>query len=237
MTDAFLNGLPSMEKLAFGKCKFDTDIALSVLKNQLGSPFKGFDDLAPARKTIACAFMLYAVGKKDNCMTLLDSASQSYTERDDHAECSVFSDSEFLEKLSAMKADFENFCQRAGIERHMAFQLPLFMAILREARKKGVLACSQFLWLRPVDRPLWYALSQCGGRVAWVEGLAAWSHYLAEEQEGNLLHEPHLDAGVASLRKSLEAQGWFLDIYIPKSGGDVDKDGNVSAPAEDNDED
>lgn len=234
--DAFVNGLPSIEKPAFGKCKFNYDQAISILKKQLGAVYSGFETLSTARKIIGCAFMLYGIGKKKECIALMDEVSNSYIEKDGKAECPIFEKEEFLKKLSEMKDDFEDFCQRPRICKHLAFQLPLFMALLNEARKKGVLACSQFLWLRPVDRPLWYALSQCGGRTAWAESLAAWSHFHAEELEGNLLHEPHIEAGAASLKKSLEAQGWFLDVFVPSSGGNVDKDGNVSAPAEDNGE-
>ncbi len=236
LDDALVNGLPSVEKPAFGKCGFNEDEARSALKRQLGAVYSGFDMLSPARKTIGCAFMLYGTGRKKDCITLLDEVSNSYSEKDGKPDCPVFGKEDFLKKLAEMKDHFEEFCRRSHIQKHLAFQLPLFMALLTEARKKGVLACSQFLWLRPVDRPLWYTLSQCGGRTAWAESLAAWSHYQAEELEGNMLLEPNIEAGVASLSKSLEAQGWFLDVYVPTAGANVDKDGTVSAPAEDNDE-
>lgn len=89
------------------------------------------------------------------------------------------------------------------------------MALLYRARQKGVLATSQFLWLRPLDRPLWYALNQCGGRVAWAEGFAAWAHYQAEEKAGKALSEPHVALAVASLREALAAQGWLTEIFVP----------------------
>ena len=101
------------------------------------------------------------------------------------------------------------------LSRHAAFELPWFMALLYRARRKGVLANSQFLWLRPLDRPLWYALCQCGGRTAMMEGAAAWAHYHAEEQAGLALSEPHVAAVVPSLRAALNAQGWLTDIFIP----------------------
>ena len=89
------------------------------------------------------------------------------------------------------------------------------MALLYRARQKGVLASSQFLWLRPLDRPLWYALNQCGGRAAWAEGFAAWAHYQAEEKAGKALSEPHIAPAVISLKQSLAAQGWLTEIFVP----------------------
>ena len=85
------------------------------------------------------------------------------------------------------------------------------MALLTRARHKGVLASSQFLWLRPLDRPLWYALNQCGGRAAWAEGFAAWAHYAAEEKAKKALAEPHITQAVRRLRDSLSTQGWLTD--------------------------
>ena len=67
----------------------------------------------------------------------------------------------------------------------------------------------------PMDRPLWYALNQCGGRAAWAEGFAAWAHYTAEEQEGKALTEPHVAPAVASLKEALSAQGWLTEIFVP----------------------
>ena len=89
------------------------------------------------------------------------------------------------------------------------------MALLYRARQKGVLASSQFLWLRPLDRPLWYALNQCGGRAAWAEGVAPWAHYQTEEKAGKALSEPHVRPAVASLKQSLAAQGWLTEIFMP----------------------
>lgn len=98
---------------------------------------------------------------------------------------------------------------------HASYELPWFITLLYRARQKGVLATSQFLWLRPLDRPLWYALNQCGGRAAWAEGFAAWAHYQAEEKAGMRLPEPHVQPAVASLRQSLAAQGWLTEIFVP----------------------
>ena len=96
-----------------------------------------------------------------------------------------------------------------------------------------MLASSQFLWLRPLDRPLWYALSQCGGRAAWAEGFAAWAHYAAEERAGKTLFEPRLDHAVSRLRDNLAAQGWLSDMprLFESSGLNLD-DSMTFAPAE-----
>ena len=110
------------------------------------------------------------------------------------------------------------------------------MALLYRARRKGVLANAQFLWLRPMDRPLWYALCQCGGRTAMMEGAAAWAHYMMEEQAGHTLDSPHVASAVSSLRDALNAQGWLTDIFIPSASAAPSLPEVVLAAAEDDPE-
>ncbi len=83
------------------------------------------------------------------------------------------------------------------------------MALLVQARKKAMLPPSQFLWLRPTDRSLWYALHQMGGRMPWVEAAAAWSHFYAEEQIGKAVAVPHVTEAVTGLQAALNDEGWF----------------------------
>ena len=146
---------------------------------------------------------------------MLDMVSSSYNEIDGNADCPVLTDTAFEKRLKKAWARHKDVLSEKSMATHAAYELPWFMALLYRARQKGVLASSQFLWLRPMDRPLWYALNQCGGRAAWVEGFAAWAHYMAEEQEGKALTEPHVAPAVASLKEALSAQGWLTEIFVP----------------------
>ncbi len=236
MEEALENGMPSKDKPAFGQCVFREEEAMKAMQKQLGEPFVDLAGLSPVRKALATAFMLYALGQKHECIAILDDASASYSETGGKPQCPILENGDFSAVLDNALLAWIQFSSRKTVARHLSFQLPLMMALLGEARKKGVLATSQFIWLRPMDRPLWYALSQCGGRAAWAEGLAAWSHFQAEEHAGKTLSAPHLKAAVESLKNSLDAQGWlksdydpfYQDITIRKEGADT----VVTAPAE-----
>ena len=212
---ALKNGLPSTELPAWGNARLDEKKALAVLTEQLGKPFEGCEGLSPCRRALAVAFLAYANGDKKNCISILDMVSCSYNEIDGNADCPVLTDSAFEKRLKKAWARHKDVLSEKNMASHAAYELPWFMALLYRARQKGVLAGSQFLWLRPMDRPLWYALNQCGGRAAWAEGFAAWAHYMAEEQEGKALTEPHVAPAVASLREALSAQGWLTEIFVP----------------------
>ncbi|HIV66285.1 MAG TPA: hypothetical protein H9991_08490 [Candidatus Mailhella excrementigallinarum] len=212
---ALKNGLPSTALPAWGHARLDEEKSLGVLTAQLGKRFEGYEGLSPCRRALAAAFLAYAGGNKKGCIALLDAVSLSYAEENGQASCPLLEDGNFVGKLKKEWDCRAPILSEKCLSIHAAYELPWFMALLYRARQKGVLASSQFLWLRPLDRPLWYALNQCGGRAAWAEGFAAWAHYQAEEKAGKALSEPHVQPAVASLRQSLAAQGWLTEIFVP----------------------
>ncbi len=212
---ALKNGLPSTALPAWGHARLDEAKALAVLTKQLGKRFEGFEGLSACRRALAAAFLDYAGGNKKGCIALLDAVSLSYAENHEQASCPLLEEGRFVSRLKKEWDCHSSLLTEKCLSIHAAYELPWFMALLYRARQKGVLATSQFLWLRPLDRPLWYALNQCGGRAAWAEASAPWAQYLAEEKAGMLLAEPHIQPAVASLKQSLAAQGWLTEIFVP----------------------
>lgn len=210
-----LHGLGSADALAWGKARLDEAKTLEVLRTQLGPQFDDIVGLSPCRKALAAAFLAYAGGDKQEAVALLDELSRSYVETGGVPACSVLGDEALSERLDALLEKHKSILKEDAVARHTSFELVWLMALLTSARKKGVLASSQFIFVRPLDRALWYALSQCGGRAAWAEGFAAWAHYMAEEKAGRVLPEPKLAQAVAALRDALALQGWLTDKPLP----------------------
>lgn len=229
---ALRRGLAHADLPAYGQAHLDTEKAAVVLREQLGVAFSCVAGLPAGRKALACAFLAYAEGQKKDCLKILDTVSTSYREVESPT-CPVLEKSHFHRLLDRTWQRHKSLLVEPLLIRHAAFELPWFMALLTLARRKGVLASSQFIWLRPLDRPLWYALNQCGGRAAWVEGFAAWAHYAAEERAGKTLFEPHLDHAVIRLRDSLAAQGWLAATQrISPSSPQMDADVVFAEPEE-----
>ena len=208
---ALKNGMSDENLEAYGAMEFSKENATKVLTGQLGNKFDCLLLLSECRFILAAAFMAYAEGDKKSCMDILDAVSCSYSEENGICSVNLLEQEDFLEKAESLIMKHRTVLKAPLLLRHAAFELPWFMALLTRARQKGVLACSQFLWLRPLDRPLWYALNQCGGNTAWAEGLAAWAHYAAEEKAGTSLNKPHIAKAVHSLREALAEQGWLID--------------------------
>jgi hypothetical protein len=70
--------------------------------------------------------------------------------------------------------------------------------------KGGVLSTSLFLWLKRIDRPLWYALNNVGRRAFHIEGAGAISHYFMERLQREAVSKPFMDSAIAGLKKYLE---------------------------------
>lgn len=218
---ALRNGLGEADMPAYGGGRFDRDSARAVFREQLGPKFSGVGDLPPFRQALAAAFLAYAAGERKEAVAILDEMSLSYTEEPKAdaspgegaggkcPRCAILEDSAFKKRIGKMLVRHKGILEEPCLTRHNAYVLPWFMALLTRARKKGVLAGPQFLFVRPVDRPLWYALNQCGGRAAWVEAFAPWAHYMAEEKDGKALKQPDMTDAAYSLEAALDALGWL----------------------------
>lgn len=239
--DALKGGIAVADGKAFGKAILDEDMALTVFTEQLANKWGGFETLSPCRKALAAAFISYANGDKKGAVAILDEVSTSYSEKDNTASCPILETEDCLRRISeAWETHKKDVLKEQCMTRHMGFELTWFMALLYRARQKGVLASSQFLWLRPMDRPLWYALNQCGGRAAWAEAFAPWAHFTAEEKAGHSFDEAQISGSVKSLKEALNAQGWLMPDVAPlkttettsEQHGDSHPDDVVTAAAE-----
>lgn len=80
----------------------------------------------------------------------------------------------------------------------------VLMSLLEYARKNGVFPSSEFFWLRPVDRQLWYALNNVGRNVAWTEVAGIYGHWLAEKVNDAPLLNPYVQKSVEALSDALK---------------------------------
>lgn len=79
----------------------------------------------------------------------------------------------------------------------------VFASLLVGAREVGVLAGSEFIWLKPIDRRMWYMLNTVGRQTAVAEIVGAYAHWLAEKKLGLPLVVPMVDEGVRGLESAL----------------------------------
>lgn len=76
-------------------------------------------------------------------------------------------------------------------------------SLLMLAREAGVLATAEFIWLKTVDRRMWYMLNSVGRPTAMAEIAGAFAHWLAERKLGLPLMVPMVDEAVRGLEAAL----------------------------------
>ncbi len=89
------------------------------------------------------------------------------------------------------------------LRRRHAYVGTLMPSLLEIARADGVLATAEFLWLKPLDRWLWYILNGVGRQTAVVEVAGVYSHWLAEKKLKRPLKTPMVKTAVNALEEDL----------------------------------
>jgi intracellular multiplication protein IcmP len=84
-----------------------------------------------------------------------------------------------------------------------AYLYTVMASMLELSREEGVLSVSEFLWLKAVDRQLWYMLSSVGRTTAFVEVSAPYSHWLVEKRLRRPLKVPVFDQAIEALDDAL----------------------------------
>jgi intracellular multiplication protein IcmP len=85
-----------------------------------------------------------------------------------------------------------------------AYMLTVMATLLEFARTDGVLATAEFLWLKPVDRTLWYTLNSVGRQTAFPEVAGTFAHWAAERKLGRPLRVPMVEEAVKALDMAIK---------------------------------
>ncbi len=91
-----------------------------------------------------------------------------------------------------------------GVVQSHAYLLTVMAEMLAAARSDGVQASSDFLWLKPVDRRLWYMLNTVGRQTPFVEVAGPFAHWIAERALGKRLLVPMVEEATNALELALK---------------------------------
>ncbi|WP_192484605.1 MULTISPECIES: hypothetical protein [Cysteiniphilum] len=84
------------------------------------------------------------------------------------------------------------------------FTSTLLCELLAQARRGGILASSGFLWLKKVNRTLWYVLNNVGRKTFFVEGAAVIVHWQAERSLKKPIATPMLQKLIMALQQEYQ---------------------------------
>lgn len=180
------------------------EAATQVFASQLGPLWQGVDALPPHTKALYAAFLARVEHDTDACRAYLGKMSKSAAK----GTMDYSLTDEYIKKYQSKAADL---CQK----KH-AYVSTVMAAMLQLARTDGVLASSDFLWVKPIDRRLWYVLNCVGRQVSVPEVAGIYAHYFAERELGRALTVPMVDEATNALEIAIANI-----IYIAEEGEEI----------------
>ena len=162
--------------------------AARLFAMQLGNYFTTVDALPPHIQAIFAICAARANRDRKNSDKLLEQLSVSYA-----AGKLDFSG------VKEVIAKHINTKEVQYVTRRHAYVLTLMASMLELARADGVLAVAEFLWLKPVDRRLWYMLGSIGRQTPFVEVSGPFAHWLVEKKLNRPLRTPMIENAVKAL--------------------------------------
>jgi intracellular multiplication protein IcmP len=165
---------------------------------QLGPLWPGVEQLPPYQKALFAAFCAFINYNRDEAENFLANIERSVTRAKLNKKELDFSGTAALIKKYGNSPDVQRI-----LKDHAYFHT-VFIEMLATARRSGIVANSSYLWLKPIDRPLWYALNNLGRKAVFVEMASAHAHWLAEKKLGFALTEPMVEEAIYGLEEAVK---------------------------------
>ncbi|OGT63685.1 MAG: hypothetical protein A3J38_06170 [Gammaproteobacteria bacterium RIFCSPHIGHO2_12_FULL_45_9] len=161
---------------------------------QVGPLWMGLEALPIHLKMLVLVFLARATGQRDIARRFLSQVSAS----------AASGKLDFTDVSEQLKSFYGHRIIRWAEKRH-AYVTGVLATLLEIARSDGVLASAEFLWLKPVDRRMWFMLNSVGRQTAVVEVSGAFSHWIAEKKLERAIKTPIVKGAVDALDEALQS--------------------------------
>jgi len=189
-----------------------------ALSNQLGRPWQGIKKMPAHRRAIFAIFIARGCRDAKSATSLM--AQLSVSAAAGKLDCTGAD--ELWQKHINYKA-VQEICNRH------AYELTVIASLLLFAREDGVVASADYLWVKPLDRRLWYVLNTVGRQTPFVEVAGIFAHWITE----NALKRP---LSVPQVKEALKALDIALSemVYTPddKEREQIINEANTAAEGE-----
>lgn len=162
--------------------------AKRVFTLQLGPYWDGFERSPPQAWALAAAFMARINRDRNAAKQIMEALDKSYAQ----------GKPDFSVARPTLKK-YQNSEQVQEIVSRHAYLLTALASLLEAARDDGVVPSSEFLWLKPVDRRLWYMLNCVGRQTPFAEVAGPFAHWKAEKEMGRRSLVPMIDEAIKAL--------------------------------------
>lgn len=167
--------------------------AFRMLSLQLGQKWSGLKALPMHHKALFAIFAARINNDKKTAEALMDQISAS-------APAGSKPDFSGVDAVLRKHAGSKEVGKIVSLHGYVTTVLA---SMLVGARGVGVIATAEFIWLKPIDRRMWYMLNSVGRATAVPEICGAFAHWLAEKRLGLPLMVPMIDEAIKGLELSL----------------------------------
>lgn len=190
--------------------KGDLDIAKAegVMLEQLGSLWQGQDNLPLHIEAMFAIMGAHMIGHPGSGglrgdLTVTYTLQKDVEKRDAQVKALIapfIADEKVKEAINSVAA------------KH-AWTSTILIEFFEQSRSaQGVLATAEFLWLKSIDRPLYYVLNNVGRRAFHVEGSGAICHYFYEKRASRSLPDPKFDKALEGIVYYLKEERGVEDL-------------------------
>jgi intracellular multiplication protein IcmP len=183
--DPLLDGVVSGQEMTAGIRRVD---AKRIFTLQLGAMWEGFDRCPMHVRAIAAVFMSRINRDRKGATDILAALDKSsVTGKPDYtvanAALAKFQGTELVQEI---------------VTKH-AYVLTVLASLLQASRQDGVVPSAEFLWLKTVDRRLWYMLNCVGRQTPFAEVAGPFAHWRAEQAMHRRSLVPMIDEAIKAL--------------------------------------
>lgn len=177
---------------AEGKYVVKRGEAKRIFTMQLGDAWDGVDALNQHTKALFAIFAAKQNRDRDGANKMLTQIARS----------TATGKLDFSGTDELLKKHINSTSVKKVLDRH-AYVLTVMASMLERSRDDGVFASADFLWLKPVDRRLWFLLNTVGRQTPFAEISGPFAHWVTEKELKRRLLVPMVDEAVRGLEVAI----------------------------------
>ena len=181
-----------------GKHTIIEDKAHLVFVQQLGERFTSSYDLPLHRQVLFAAFAVFVNKDRKTGDAFLKEIAKYYANPSRRSEILL------RNKTQSLLEQYDQSPAVSKIIASHAYTYTLFTGMLIGARTSGIVSSSSFLWLKPLDRELWYTLNNVGRRAVYTEAGGIHAHWLCESRLKKAVNYPMVANAITALQSAID---------------------------------
>ncbi len=179
-----------------GKPAAKKEESRAIFASMLGQRWTSAYALPTHTKALFACFAMRIGGDPDGCTEKLRLMASTFTEHGIKGMDTSWVDGE-------LKKHLQNPLVQRAIEKH-AYVYTILATMLQIAKTDGVLASPMFIWVKTIDRKLWYTLNNVGRYAFHVDCAGIMAHWLFEKTVGLATPTPMVGKAVDGLDMALK---------------------------------